>query len=93
MSSNYAMGAGWPTSRQPINAALTFGHGKRNDPGRWSSEEHEKFLHCMQKFGRDWPRIMEAVGTRNIESIRSHGQKVFIRLERQGIDPCDYFGW
>ena len=51
--------------------------------GRWTPEEHRKFVEAYQSIGRDWKRIQEAVGTRTLQQVRSHGQKYFLKLRRQ----------
>ncbi len=48
--------------------------------GRWTDEEHEKFLEGLRLFGKDWRRIEEFIGSRSCAQIRSHAQKYFNRL-------------
>lgn len=33
--------------------------------GRWTDEEHEKFLEGLRLFGKDWRRIEEFIGSRS----------------------------
>lgn len=49
----------------------------------WSKSEHDLFLQALQEYGRNWKKIAEAVGTRTMAQVRSHGQKYFMKLERQ----------
>lgn len=51
--------------------------------GRWTKEEHQKFIEGLKKFGKNWKQVEEYVGTRNGAQIRSHAQKFFNRLERE----------
>ena len=51
--------------------------------GRWTPEEHQRFVQAYETHGRDWRQIQEAVGTRSIQQVRSHGQKYFLKLQRQ----------
>lgn len=51
--------------------------------GRWTGEEHRKFVEAYQAVGRDWKRIQEAVGSRSLQQVRSHGQKYFLKMQRQ----------
>lgn len=44
--------------------------------GRWSKEEHEKFLEAIKIHGRNWRKVQEYVGTRTSTQARSHAQKV-----------------
>ena len=51
--------------------------------GRWTREEHQKFLDGVKKHGRNWKLVEEYIGTRDSAQIRSHAQKYFNRLERE----------
>ena len=44
--------------------------------GRWSKEEHNKFLEAIEIYGRDWKKVESYVGTRTSTQARSHAQKV-----------------
>ena len=33
--------------------------------GRWSWEEHTKFLDALKKYGREWKQIQKEIGTRS----------------------------
>jgi SHAQKYF class myb-like DNA-binding protein len=44
--------------------------------GRWTKEEHHKFLEAIQIYGRDWKQVQYYVGTRSSTQARSHAQKV-----------------
>ena len=56
--------------------------GLNGSQGRWTDEEHDKFIDGMRLFGKDWRRIEEYIGTRSCAQIRSHAQKYFNRLQR-----------
>lgn len=49
--------------------------GKINH-GRWTNEEHEKFLEAIEIYGRDWKKVQGYVVTRTSTQARSHAQKV-----------------
>ena len=51
--------------------------------GRWSDDEHERFLEALLTFGKNWEEIRKHVGTRDIKNIRSHSQKFFLKLVKQ----------
>jgi len=51
--------------------------------GRWTKEEHQKFVEGLRKYGKNWKEVEAFVGTRNGAQIRSHAQKFFNRLERE----------
>jgi len=51
--------------------------------GRWTKEEHHRFVEGIKKFGKNWKQVEDFVGTRNGAQIRSHAQKFFNRLQRE----------
>lgn len=32
--------------------------------GRWTDEEHKKFLRALELYGKDWKKVEEHIGTR-----------------------------
>lgn len=40
--------------------------------GRWTDEEHDKFLEALQIFGKNWNKVHKHVGTRSSAQTRSH---------------------
>ncbi len=50
--------------------------------GRWTNEEHQRFLEGLKKFGKNWKKIEELVGSRSGAQVRSHAQKYFAKLKR-----------
>ena len=53
---------------------------KKTNEGRWTYEEHIKFIESFVNYGKRWEIIQKYVGTRSREQIRSHSQKFFFRL-------------
>lgn len=51
--------------------------------GRWTREEHQRFLEAIKNFGKNWKKVEDFVGTRTGAQIRSHAQKFFLRLEKE----------
>ena len=52
--------------------------------GRWTAEEHDEFLKCLDIYGREWKKVAERITTRTAAQIRSHAQKHFKKLEAAG---------
>ena len=48
--------------------------------GRWSKEEHDKFIEGIIKFGNDWKKVQKYVSTRTSTQARSHAQKFLLKL-------------
>ena len=55
----------------------TFNHG------RWTEEEHRRFLEASAMYGNKWEKVKEHVQTRSTRQIRSHAQKFIIRLSKK----------
>ena len=60
----------------------------KTNEGRWTDEEHSKFLEAYDAMiavdpaRRRWPTVAAAVGTRSTTQCRSHAQKYFKKLRR-----------
>jgi len=52
--------------------------------GRWTAEEHDEFLKCLDIYGREWKKVAERITTRTAAQIRSHAQKYFKKIEAAG---------
>lgn len=38
--------------------------GSNSNAGRWTDEEHSKFLEALQLYGKNWNKVHRHVGTR-----------------------------
>jgi SHAQKYF class myb-like DNA-binding protein len=60
--------------------------------GRWTDEEHLKFEEALKLYGKDWNMIQSHIGTRTSIQIRSHAQKYFSKLFKEGkLDVLEMF--
>ena len=51
--------------------------------GRWSKEEHRKFIEAICKFGNEWKKVQQYIKSRSSTQARSHAQKFFLRLKKK----------
>ena len=54
--------------------------------GRWSDDEHQKFIEGILKYGNEWKKVQSIIKTRTSTQARSHAQKFFLRLKKE-ISP------
>lgn len=52
--------------------------------GRWTEKEHHSFLAGLRLYGREWKKVAGKIKTRTSAQIRSHAQKHFAKLMRDG---------
>ena len=50
--------------------------------GRWSNEEHKRFLEGILTYGNEWKKIQNIIKTRSSTQARSHAQKFFLRIKK-----------
>lgn len=50
--------------------------------GRWTEEEHQKFVDGILKYGNDWKKVQELIQTRSSTQARSHAQKFFLKIKK-----------
>jgi len=74
-----------PLSEKPSTsmAKPSYSKSAAKSTGRWTKEEHHRFVEGIKKFGKNWKQVEDFVGTRNGAQIRSHAQKFFNRLQRE----------
>jgi SHAQKYF class myb-like DNA-binding protein len=50
--------------------------------GRWTEQEHKKFLEAILMYGNEWKKVQKYISTRSSTQARSHAQKFFLRLKK-----------
>ena len=58
---------------------------KNYSSGRWKSDEHQRFIDAIIRYGNNWRQVQKCVGTRTSTQTRSHAQKFFEKLKRSKI--------
>jgi SHAQKYF class myb-like DNA-binding protein len=56
--------------------------GVKLSVGRWTKEEHIRFLKGLIKYGCDWNMVHKIVKTISRAQARSHAQKYFIKMKK-----------
>ena len=50
--------------------------------GKWTDEEHEKFIEGILIYGNEWKKVQEIIKTRTSAQARSHAQKFFLKIKK-----------
>eukprot|EP00347_Sterkiella_histriomuscorum_P024037 403332525 len=58
--------------------------------GRWTKEEHFRFLEALKIHGKEWRKVQMHVGTRTSTQARSHAQKFFVKIEKKEINLDEF---
>jgi SHAQKYF class myb-like DNA-binding protein len=66
----------------PLNLIL---FGNEQKAGRWTTEEHKKFMEGMLYFANDWKKVQNHIKTRTSTQARSHAQKFFLKLSKNFV--------
>ena len=64
------------SSKEPEKKEVTFQSGK------WTDEEHEKFIEGILNYGNEWKKVQQIIKTRSSTQARSHAQKFFLRIKK-----------
>uniref|UniRef100_A0A7N0VDP9 Uncharacterized protein n=1 Tax=Kalanchoe fedtschenkoi TaxID=63787 RepID=A0A7N0VDP9_KALFE len=56
---------------------------------KWTEEEHQKFIEALKLFGRAWRQIEDYIGTKTAVQIRSHAQKFFSKVTKEGANSVE----
>ncbi|OQR85582.1 hypothetical protein ACHHYP_11658 [Achlya hypogyna] len=69
------------------NAANAAHGGAALRGGRWTSEEHERFLQGFRLHGHKWKRVQMVVRSRTVTQVRTHAQKYLLKLQKLSGGP------
>ena len=50
--------------------------------GRWTKDEHARFLKGIDIHGKEWKKVAMLVKTRTVMQTRTHAQKYFEKIEK-----------
>ena len=50
--------------------------------GKWTDEEHEKFIEGILNYGNEWKKVQQIIKTRSSTQARSHAQKFFFENKK-----------
>ncbi len=50
--------------------------------GRWTEEEHKKFIEGILEYGNEWKKVQQIIKTRSSTQARSHAQNFFLRVKK-----------
>ena len=64
---------------------ISYNNNINYSAGRWKSDEHQRFIDAIIKYGNNWRQVQKCVGTRSSTQTRSHAQKFFEKLKRSKI--------
>jgi SHAQKYF class myb-like DNA-binding protein len=53
--------------------------------GRWTLDEHQRFIEAILKYGNEWKMVQKQVGTRSSSQARSHAQKFFVKIKNANL--------
>ena len=55
--------------------------------GKWTDQEQDRFVNAVRMYGKDWQKITDHVGTRNIQSVRNFGIHLRYKLTTDSSHP------
>ena len=78
-------------SKDKIIEPIKEGKGVQFNMGRWTKEEHKKFLKGIIEYGNNWKMIEQLIRTRSSSQARSHAQKYFVKVKKKIISQNKIF--
>ena len=69
--------------KEEVNPSLSIEPEVKFNMGRWTKEEHNKFLKGMIEYGNNWKMVEKLIKTRSSIQARSHAQKYFVKVKNR----------
>jgi SHAQKYF class myb-like DNA-binding protein len=69
--------------RNPVRKEENF------NTGRWTQEEHRRFVEAIMRYGNEWKNVQQFVKTRSSTQARSHAQKFFYKMKKNNLLDFD----
>jgi SHAQKYF class myb-like DNA-binding protein len=81
------------TGRRVVTGDFLLPNGQRHHhpnctgqkQGRWTKEEHFRFLEALKLYGKEWRSVQLHVCTRTSTQARSHAQKFFVKIDKRNL--------
>ncbi|KAG7397905.1 hypothetical protein PHYBOEH_011972 [Phytophthora boehmeriae] len=67
---------------EAANANASRGAAQPIRGGRWTADEHERFLEGFRIHGHKWKRVQQVVRTRSVTQVRTHAQKYLLKVAK-----------
>ena len=77
--------------KEEINKLSSMEQGVQFNMGRWTEEEHKKFLKGIIEYGNNWKMVEQLIKTRSSSQARSHAQKYFVKVKKKIISQKKLF--
>lgn len=50
--------------------------------GRWTADEHQRFVEAFERYGKNYKKIADEIETRDKIQVRSHAQKYLLKQKK-----------
>ena len=67
---------------EPIRSSSSMSPEIELRTGRWTEDEHSKFIKGILEYGNDWKMVQKLIKTRSSSQTRSHAQKFFLKINK-----------
>ena len=64
-----------------VENTLNLSKKKKENSGKWSNDEHDKFLNGLELYGINWKKFNNLIKTRTLLQVRSHAQKFYLKMK------------